>query len=89
MNGEFFAMEAKGIAAMLAGTWNWFSSFLISKFYKNLEDLIKLSGTYFLFGAICFTGVLVVFFFVPETKGKTPDEMKRHFMRKKNNSPEK
>ena len=83
MNGEFFAMEAKAIASTVAGTWNWFASFLISKFSKNLEDLIEPSGTYFLFGAICFTGIFVVFFFVPETKGKTPDEMKRHFMKDK------
>ena len=36
-----------------------------------------------MYGAICFVGTLFVIFIVPETQGKTPEDMKRYFEGKK------
>ena len=79
MNGEFFSLEAKGLAASLATAMNWLCAFCVSKFEVNIENAINPSGAYFLYAAINATGALFVLFIVPETRGKTPDDMKKHF----------
>ena len=79
MNGELFSAEAKSVGASIATAVNWTCNFLIGKFYPNLEDLLNTSGTYWLFGSVCTAGALYVMFFVPETKGKSPQDIKRHF----------
>ena len=79
MNGELFSAEAKSVGASLATATNWICAFIISKFYPNLEELLRTSGAYWLFGAVCAAGAVYVMLFVPETKGKNPQEIKRYF----------
>ena len=62
--------------------FNWTCAFLVSKFQKNINDGINASGGYFLFGSICFLATIFVIFILPETKGKTNDDMKQYFMKK-------
>ena len=59
--------------------FNWLCAFLVSKYVIKVEDDINRSGLYWLFGGIMAVGTLFVLFLVPETKGKTPEDMKRHF----------
>ena len=79
MNGEFFSLEAKGLAASLATAMNWLCAFCVSKFEVNIEDAINPSGAYFMFAAINALAALFVLFIVPETRGKSPEDMKEHF----------
>ena len=82
MNAELFPKEAQGIMAPIAGGFNWLCAFIVTKFGTNLEDVINTSGLYFLFGAVNAFGLIFVILFLPETKGKTPDDMKRYFTNK-------
>ena len=79
MNAELFPKEAQGVMSSLATAFNWTCAFIVSKFSKNLEDEIHASGLYFLFGGVCALGVFFIIFLTPETKGKTPDDMKKYF----------
>ena len=79
MNGEFFSLEAKGIASSLSTAMNWLCAFLVSKFSTNIDDGIDTSGSYFLYASICALSAVFILIFIPETRGKTPDDMKRHF----------
>ncbi len=83
MNGEFFSLESKALASTIACAFNWFCAFMVSKFEVNLEDAINTSGAYWLYGSICAIAVVFVLFLVPETRGKSPEEMKAHFSKKK------
>ena len=83
MNAELFPKEAQGVMASLAGGFNWFCAFILTKFSTNLEEAIHTSGLYFLFGAINAIGMIFVIFLLPETKGKTPEDMKNYFMERK------
>lgn len=47
------------------------------------QEAISPSGTYFLFAAFAALAVLYVFALVPETKGKSPEEVKEHFVGQK------
>ena len=79
LNAEIHSPEAKRLCASIAFSTNWTFAFLVTKFEPNIEALINLSGTYFAFATICFVGTIIVYIFVPETKGKTPEDMKIYF----------
>ena len=44
---------------------------------------IGLKGTFWLYGNISAVGLLFIFFFVPETKGKTEAEIREFFLNSK------
>ena len=44
----------------------------------NLEQAIGASGAYFLYGTVCVIGTLFVIFLVPESKGRSPNELKMY-----------
>jgi MFS family permease len=86
MNGEMYSEEAKSISAALATATNWTTTFLVTKFSTNLTNAIKNSGTYFVYGSVCFACSIFVIFVVPETKGKSIQDMKEYFEGNKKHS---
>ena len=83
MNVELYPREAQSFMSSLSTGFNWLGAFLIGKFGTNLEEALGSSGLYFLYCAICALGVIFVIFVVPETKGKTPEDMKEHYLASK------
>lgn len=80
MNAELFPKEAQVVMASLSGGFNWLCAFIVTKFATNLEEVIHTSGLYFLFGAVNACGIIFVITLLPETRGKTPNDMKKYFL---------
>jgi sugar porter (SP) family MFS transporter len=72
---EIFPSRVRGRAVAAATAVNWFSAFLVSEFFLTLIDAIGTSGTFWLFAA--FSGVAFVWVWrkVPETKGRSLEEI--------------
>ena len=51
-----------------------FISYILTNYHVN----VKLTDA----SVICFVGTFIIVFFVPETKGKSPEEMKAYFEKK-------
>jgi len=79
LNSELFAKEAKGPAAAICASFNWMCSFLVVKFEPDMEDALGNYGAYFLFAAICALGALFILVVVPETKGRSEEQMREYF----------
>lgn len=75
MMGELFASDIKGVAGAIAGTTNWLLAFLITKTFGNLRTAIGGGETFWLFSGLTIVGTVFVFFFCPETKGKSLTEI--------------
>lgn len=71
MAGEIFAPDIKGLLVAVAGTTSWLLAFVITKFFTNLKDAIGNGPTFWLFMGFCVIGFIFVTLFVPETKGKS------------------
>ena len=82
MNGEMYSEEAKGTSSSIATTTHWTATFLITRFAANIEEAITPAGSYFLYAGLTVGSSLFVALVVPETKGKSPLEMKAYFMGK-------
>ena len=79
MNGEIFPEECKSAASGLSTATAWLTAFIVSKTVVNLQAVLGYSGTYFLYGSLCTLGTVYIIFGVPETKGKTPEEILDYF----------
>lgn len=86
--GEIFTTEVKAIASSLSGATSWFIAFLVTKLFTNIRDLIGAGTTFYsfaLFAALCTTFVLTS---IPETKGKSLNEIQRSLHGETNNTVE-
>ncbi|XP_033333649.2 facilitated trehalose transporter Tret1-2 homolog [Megalopta genalis] len=77
MIGEIFAPEVKGVAASSAGLLNWLLAFVVTKFYSDLTVAMGRSGTSWLFSGLSAIGIFFVYILVPETKGKSLENILR------------
>lgn len=73
--GEVFPLEVRGQAAALATFVNFGTNFLVSLVLPVLQSGLGLGNTYFLFSILGVAAVLSIFTTVPETKGKTLEEI--------------
>ncbi len=72
---EIYPSHIRGRAVAVATAANWFAAWLVSQFFLSLVDLITEAGTFWLFAAFCAVTHLFVRRFVPETKGKSLEEV--------------
>ncbi|XP_021923674.1 facilitated trehalose transporter Tret1-like isoform X2 [Zootermopsis nevadensis] len=77
MVGELFAPQIKGFASSFSCVLNWILAFIVTKFYSDLADSFGSYTTFWIFAVISGIGTVFVFFLVPETKGKTLDEIQK------------
>ncbi|KAK5641985.1 hypothetical protein RI129_008152 [Pyrocoelia pectoralis] len=77
ISSELFPAEIKSVASSAAGTFNWFIAFLITKFYLSLKNAVGGDVTFYIFSAISLAGTIFSFFVVPETKGKSLEEIQK------------
>merc|ERR1712126_573083 len=79
MNAELFSKEAKATSSSFCASFNWLCSFLVVKFSPTLESMVGASGSYLSFAALAFFGTILIALTVPETKGKTAEQIQKHF----------
>lgn len=54
---------------------NWFFAFIVTRFFSSLVAAIHIYNTFWLFTLFSVLGTFFVICIVPETKGKTMDEI--------------
>ena len=54
---------------------NWFAAWLVSQFFLTLVDAISSTGVFWLFAFFCVVTYVFVKKMVPETKGKSLEEI--------------
>ncbi|KAK9736302.1 Sugar transporter [Popillia japonica] len=77
ISSELFPAAIKAVASSAAATFNWLLAFLVTKFYLNLEKGIGGDVTFYIFSCISILGSIFVLAIVPETKGKSMEEIQR------------
>jgi sugar porter (SP) family MFS transporter len=74
---EIYPSHIRGRAVAVATAANWFAAWLVSQFFLSLVDLITEAGTFWLFAGFCVVTYVFVSRFVPETKGKSLEEVEK------------
>ncbi|XP_006074566.2 solute carrier family 2, facilitated glucose transporter member 8 isoform X8 [Bubalus bubalis] len=76
---EIFPLHVKGVATGVCVLTNWFMAFLVTKEFSSLMEVLRPYGAFWLASAFCIFGVLFTLACVPETKGKTLEQITAHF----------
>lgn len=69
--GELFASDVKSKASSITVIFCWVIAFCITKFFSNIEQALGTYTAFWIFAVFCVVSVLFVFFLLPETKGKS------------------
>ena len=72
---EIFPGRVRGRAVAVATAVNWGAAFLVSEFFLTLVDAIGESGTFWLFAFFCVVGGVWIYRKVPETKGRSLEQI--------------
>ena len=73
--GEIFPLEYRSIGPSLTTAFSYVCAFVGVKTSVDLRENVGLHGTFWTYSMISFLAFLFTILFVPETRGKTLDEM--------------
>ncbi|XP_034479517.1 facilitated trehalose transporter Tret1-like [Drosophila innubila] len=77
--GEMFAEDMKPLLGSIVGVCNWLFAFCITKCFPICLDIFGGAATFWLFAIISFLACVFIILLVPETKGKTLNEIQELF----------
>jgi sugar porter (SP) family MFS transporter len=77
---EIFPNRNRGAAMAVAVASLWVACFLLTYSFPILNASLGPAGTFWLYAAICIAGFFFVKFRLPETKGKTLEEIERELV---------
>jgi MFS family permease len=79
--GEIFPNTVRGIGVGAGSMTNWISNTFVTAIFPLVIALVGLASSYWILFAFCILGVLFVVKFLPETKGKTLEEIEAEIAR--------
>ena len=74
---EIFPNRIRGVAMSIATFALWAACFVLTYTFPLLNKLLNASGTFWLYGFICLLGFWFILKKLPETKGKSLEEIER------------
>ncbi len=80
---EMYPTRIRGVAMSFAGLSLWIGTFLIGQLTPWLLENITPAGTFFLFGLMCIPYMLIVWKLMPETAGKSLEDIERFWLKEK------
>jgi SP family sugar porter-like MFS transporter len=77
---EIFPTRIRGAAMAVATFFLWAACFLLTYTFPMLNEYLKASGTFWIYGGICMAGFLFIRSQLPETKGKSLEEIEKELV---------
>ena len=79
MMSELFSPEVKGVTSSFSAAFNWTLAFLVTEFFQPISEEVGKAWSFWFFASILLLVMAFTVFVIPETKGKTLDEIQQHF----------
>lgn len=79
---EIYPTHIRGRAMSLATLSLWCGTFVVGQAFPWLLETLGGAGTFLLFALMCVPAILIAWKFLPETKGKTLEEIERFWLKK-------
>lgn len=78
---EIFPNRVRGVAMAVCTAALWVASFLLTYTFPFLNSGLGTGGTFLLYAMICFSGFIFVRKRIPETKGKSLEELEKELIK--------
>lgn len=79
---EMYPIRIRGMAMSLAGCSLWVGTYLVGQLTPWMLQNLTPAGTFLLFAVMCIPYLLIVWKLIPETTGKSLEEIERYWMKK-------
>uniref|UniRef100_A0A8C5PNM9 Solute carrier family 2 member 6 n=1 Tax=Leptobrachium leishanense TaxID=445787 RepID=A0A8C5PNM9_9ANUR len=76
---EILPLKARGLASGLCVLVSWLTGFLLTEVFFPAADALGLETPFFFFTVICCCGLIFTYCCVPETKGRTLEQIESFF----------
>lgn len=86
---EMYPTKVRGLAMSIAGFSLWIGTFLIGQLTPWMLQTLTPAGTFFLFAVMCIPYILIIWKLVPETTGKSLEEIEAYWTNEPNSLNEK
>ena len=80
---EMYPTQIRGTAMSIAGLSLWIGTYLIGQLTPWMLDTLTPAGTFFLFAFMCLPYMLIVWRLMPETAGKSLEDIERYWLKSK------
>lgn len=80
MIAEIFPLKVRGLAASLSASVNWGTNMLVALTFLVLIQSLGAHGTFWLYSAMCVLCLIFIYFFVPETKDITLEQIEENLL---------
>ncbi|XP_054268049.1 facilitated trehalose transporter Tret1-like isoform X2 [Macrosteles quadrilineatus] len=84
--GEILPVTVRATGGGIVFSYAYILMFGIVKVFPYMLSVLKISGLFYFFCFTSFANVVIVYFFLPETLGKSFEEIEKSFMKTHNNS---
>lgn len=78
---EIFPNRVRGVAMSVCTFGMWAACFILTYSFPMLNSTLGAAGTFWLYGVICLAGGVFVVFYLPETKGKSLEELEKELIK--------
>ncbi|XP_078594821.1 proton myo-inositol cotransporter-like [Branchiostoma floridae x Branchiostoma japonicum] len=79
INSEIYPLWARSTGNACSAATNWVFNLLVSMTFLTLTETLTRPGTFFMYSGLALLGVLFIWAFVPETRGKRLEEIQAIF----------
>jgi len=73
--GEIFPTNLKSVASALTASFCWILGFILTKLFSTVSDAIGIYSVFWIFAVCCILALLFTAFLLPQTEGKTLQEI--------------
>jgi sugar porter (SP) family MFS transporter len=80
---EIFPTRIRGAAISIAALAHWVGNFTLTYSFPTIKENLGWANNFWLYGAICAFGFVVIYFVLPETKGKTLEQIEKELIGEK------
>jgi SP family sugar porter-like MFS transporter len=78
---EIFPNRIRGAAMSIAALAHWVGNFSLTFTFPAIKENLGWANNFWLYGVICAAGFIVLYFILPETKGKTLEEIEQQIVK--------
>jgi MFS transporter, SP family, solute carrier family 2 (myo-inositol transporter), member 13 len=79
LNAELYPMRVRATCVALGTTANWVTNFIVAATFLSLQTAVGSPAAFWLYGSVALLGAVWLYITMPETAGRSLEQIERLF----------